>query len=138
MSTPIERIVDDATGLGARLLSMAQTRLELLGVEAQREKAALARQLTLAVICGMTAALGAFAAILWVALSFPPDWRFRVLGAMTALFVLAAIVCGFLLWRASRRRELLFGRLADVLRRDREALEAVHARQRTEPPRDAA
>jgi uncharacterized membrane protein YqjE len=132
-----QKVIDEAVDLGAQLLRMAHTRLEILGVELQREKATLARQLSLAVACGVSAALGAFAAILWVALAFPPEWRFWVLGGLTLAFIVTAVVCALLLRKASRNREMLFGRLADVLRRDGEALEQrntdTHADDRPGP-----
>lgn len=132
-------IIDEAIGLGSRLVRAAQTRFELLSVEIQREKTALVQQLTLAVATGVSASLAAFAAILWVALAFPPDTRFVVLGALVGLFLGVAIVCGVLLMRAARRRDLLFSRIADVLKRDADALERVHeSRQDPGPPRDTA
>lgn len=124
MSTSTQRVIDEAVDLGAQVLRMAHTRLELLGIEVQREKSTLARQLMLAVACGVLGALGAFAAILWVALAFPPEWRFWVLGGMTLAFIIGSIVCGVALRRASSRREMLFGRLADVLKGDGDALDA--------------
>lgn len=127
MTTSAQRVIDEAVDLGAQVLRMAHTRLELLGIEVQREKVALAHQLTLAVACGVSAALGAFAAILWVALAFPPEWRFWVLGGLTLLFIIVSIVCAVVLRRASRRREMIFSRLADVLKRDGDALDARRA-----------
>lgn len=132
-------VIDEAIGLGSRLVRAAQTRFELLSVEIQREKTALVRQLTLAVATGVSIALAAFAAILWVALAFPPDVRFVVLGALVGLFLVVGIVCGVLLARAARRRDLIFSRIADVLRRDADALDRIHESRRDPgPPRDAA
>lgn len=77
-----QRVLEEALSLGAQGLRIAQTRLEILAVDLEREKAALARQLALAVACGTSAALAVFAAILWAALALEPRTRFIVLGAL--------------------------------------------------------
>ena len=117
-----QRVVEQALSLGAQGLRIAQTRLEILAVDLAREKAALARQLMLAVACGTSAALAIFAAILWAALALGPRARFIVLAAI-------AIACGVLLRRALARRERLFALLIDTLKRDSEALEPGRTRE---------
>lgn len=129
MTSPTQRLLEEALSLGAQGLRIAQTRLEMLSVDLQREKQALARQLAFAVTCGTSAALAAFACILWAALSFEPRTRFIVLGVMTGVFTLVAIACGVLFWRGLQRRERLFGQLIEALRRDSNALEPERTRE---------
>jgi uncharacterized membrane protein YqjE len=124
-----QRVLEEALSLGAQGLRIAQTRLELLAVDLAREKAALARQLGLAVACGTCAALAVFAAILWAALSFEPHTRFIVLGALAIVLAFAAIALGVLFRRSAARRERLFGLLIDALKRDSEALEPGRTRE---------
>ena len=94
MTSPTQRLLEEALSLGAQGLRIAQTRLEMLSIDLQREKQALARQFAFAVTCGTSAALAAFACILWAALSFEPRTRFIALGVMTGVFTLVAIACG--------------------------------------------
>ncbi|MBX3693882.1 MAG: phage holin family protein [Steroidobacteraceae bacterium] len=129
MSSPTQRVLEEALSIGAQGLRIAQTRLEMLSVDLQREKAAVARQLALAVACGTSAALAAFATVLWVALSFEPRTRFIVLGVLAGVFLLIAIVCGVLFRRALARRERLFATLIEALKRDGEALEPRRTRE---------
>lgn len=129
MSSPTQRILEEALSLGAQGLRIAQTRLEILAVDLQREKAALGRQIALAVASGTSAALAIFAAILWAALSFEPRTRFIVLGVLAGALAATAIVCGVLFRRALQRRERLFAQLIDTLKRDSEALEPGKPRE---------
>jgi uncharacterized membrane protein YqjE len=124
-----QRVIEQALGLGAQGLRIAQTRLEILSVDLAREKAALARQLALAVACGTSAALAVFAAILWAALALGPRTRFIVLAALAGVLALIAVVCGVLFRRATARRERLFSLLIDTLKRDSEALEPGRTRE---------
>jgi len=124
-----QRVVEQALSLGAQGLRIAQTRLEILAVDLAREKAALARQLMLAVACGTSAALAIFAAILWAALALGPRARFIVLGSLAIVLAAIAIACGVLLRRALARRERLFALLIDTLKRDSEALEPGRTRE---------
>lgn len=123
MTSPTQRVLEEALSIGAQGLRIAQTRLEMLSVDLQREKAALARQLALAVACATSAALAAFAIVLWVALSFEPRTRFIVLGVLAGVFVAIAIVCAILFQRGRARRERLFATLIDALQRDGEVLD---------------
>jgi uncharacterized membrane protein YqjE len=122
-------VLEEALSLGAQGLRIAQTRLEMLSVDLQREKAAVARQLAFAVACGTSAALAAFACILWAALSFEPRTRFIVLGVLTGVFVLVAVACGLLFWRGLQRRGRLFGQLIEALKRDSDVLEPRRTRE---------
>ncbi len=126
MAGPTERIVDEALGLGSQLLRMVHTRLDLATAELEREKESLARELTLAVAFAMCAGLAAFAALLWVALAFPPRARFVLLGLMFAAFLIAALVCWLVLRRETRQRQRLFSRVIDTLRRDQETIDRIH------------
>jgi uncharacterized membrane protein YqjE len=104
-----------------QVLRLAQTRLELLSVEIQREKVIVVRQLWLAAAAVVCAWLAGFTAILWAALTLPPRERSIVLGAILAVLIIGAIVS----WMALRRRRLrepLFTRAIQQLQLDRDAL----------------
>ena len=76
-------LLDRGKSMLDQLLHLAQTRLEMLSVEVQREKLALARQIRLAVAAAVCAWLCGFALILWIALAMPPQWRFRTATTRT-------------------------------------------------------
>ncbi len=104
-----------------QLLRLAQTRLELLSVEIQREKVILVRQLWLAAAVAICLWLAGFTAILWAALTLPPRERSIFLGAIFALLVIGAIASVVAL-RKRRRREPLFSRAIQQLQLDRDSL----------------
>jgi uncharacterized membrane protein YqjE len=107
-----------------QLLAMGQTRLEMLGLEVEREVSALGRELRLAAICIIGAWLSATALLLWIAVAFPRQVGLWILGVLGVLFALTSLVSWRVLKRATRR-ERLFSRLADQLRQDAQALESL-------------
>jgi uncharacterized membrane protein YqjE len=104
-----------------QLLSMGQTRLEMLGLAVEQEVHALGRELRLAAICIIAAWLSATALLLWIAVVFPRATGLWILGALCVLCALTSIVSWRVLKRVTRR-ERLFSRLADQLRQDAQAL----------------
>jgi uncharacterized membrane protein YqjE len=107
-----------------QLLAMGQTRLEMLGLEVEREVGALGRELRLAAICIIGAWLSATALLLWIAVAFPRQVGLWILGVLCVLFAITSLVSWRVLKRATRR-ERLFSRLADQLRQDAQALESL-------------
>ena len=120
--------------LSSSVLRMAQTRLELAGLELALERDSLFAELQIAAL-GITAAgLAGFAAILLAALALPPAYRLWVLGALTLGF--AAFAAGAWVWLRSHRagRTPLFARVARQLGRDRGVLAAALRRSTVPSP----
>jgi uncharacterized membrane protein YqjE len=105
-----------------QLLTMGQTRLEMLGLEVEREVSALGRELRLAAVCIIAAWLSATALLLWIAVAFPREVGLWILGVLCVLFAITSLISWRVLKRLSRR-ERLFSRLAEQLRQDAQALE---------------
>src|SRR5580698_9374685 len=78
-----------------QLLAMGQTRLEMLGLEVEREVSALGRELRLAAICIIAVWLSATALLLWIAVAFPREVGLWILGVLCAVFA----ITGLLSWR---------------------------------------
>ncbi len=114
-------LIDRGKSLLDQLLRIAQTRLEMLSVEVQREKLELARTVRLAIAVAVCAWLAGFSLILWVALTLPPDLRSKLLGGLFVVLLAASIGC----WIALRRRggrQPIFTRLIEQLQLDRASL----------------
>lgn len=114
-------LIDRGKSLLDQLLRIAQTRLEMLSVEVQREKLELARTIRLAIAVAVCAWLAGFSLILWVALTLPPDLRSKLLGGLFVVLLAASIGC----WIALRRRgarQPIFTRLIEQLQLDRASL----------------
>src|SRR5580700_2104011 len=105
-----------------QLLTMGQTRLEMLGLEVEREVSALGRELRLAALCIIAAWLSATALLLWIAVAFPRAVGLWILGVLCVLLAITSLLSWRVLKRVTRR-ERLFSRVADQLRQDAQALE---------------
>ena len=112
-------------GRGKSLLDQAlrvvQTRLELLSVEIQREKAIVVRQLVIAAVGVICAWLAGFTLILWAALTLPPRERTVFLGVLFGALLLGSLA-SWLVLRRRAQREPLFTRAIHQLQLDRSAL----------------
>jgi len=113
--------VDRGKSMLEQLLRIAQTRLEMLSVEIQREKLELARTFKLAAAIAVCSWLAGFALILWIALSLPPDSRSMMLGGLFVAFLAATVVSAIALKRRAQR-EPIFSRLIEQLKQDRASL----------------
>ncbi len=121
MNDAAQPLIGRGRSLLRDLLSIAQTRLELLAIEFEQEKLRLTQLLWLIIVAALCTWLAGFTLVLWVALALRPDVRFIVLGALFGAFVVASVVCWVGLRRMARRGGL-FGRLLTQLRLDRESL----------------
>lgn len=104
-----------------QVLRLAQTRLELLSVEIQREKMLVVRQLWLAAAAAICAWLAGFALILWAALILEPRERSIMLVSLFVVLLLGSIGSAIALRRRAQR-EPLFRRAIHQLQLDRESL----------------
>jgi uncharacterized membrane protein YqjE len=121
MSAAAPEIIGRGKSLLDQLLRLAQTRLELLSAEIQRERLLVVRQLWLAagvLLCGW---LASSTLILWVVLTVPAHRRPLVLGSLVLILLLAGIAGAIALHRRSRR-PALFSRVVHQLRLDRASL----------------
>ncbi len=115
------------------LLRMAQTRLEMLGVELQIERDALLDRLRLGMFAAVAAMLAGVTAMLWIAVVAPPALRGILLGVLTLLWVAVALTAVLLARSGDRRaNQPLFGSLVAQLRRDRGTLSPATAGITTE------
>ena len=121
MTEGAQPIIARGKSLLDQLLRIAQTRLEILSLEIERERLAITREVRLAAIAVVCGWLAGFTLVLWVALAFPPDIRFIALGVLFGLFVVGA-VASWLTLRRSLRRAALFTRVIEQLRLDRASL----------------
>ena len=108
-------LIAAAGRIGATLLDMAHTRLELAAVEVQEEWQRMLRHLAWTLLAVFLAAGAILLAALFVILLFWDSYRLHAVAAMAALFALA----GAALWlkaraRFSARPQLLSATLAEL------------------------
>jgi uncharacterized membrane protein YqjE len=105
------------------LLRMAQTRLEMLGVEVQLERDALVARLRLGMFAAVAATLAGVTAMLWIAVVAPPTLRGILLGVLTLLWLAIALTAALLARGGDRHSSRpLFARVVAQLERDRRTL----------------
>lgn len=115
-------IVNDIGSLAANGLRAARTRLELLAIELNEEKAWVVRYLIVASAALYLLSFGTLLAILALALAMPESSRPTVLGGVGALFL--ALGASGVAWlaTAARRRAPTFHETIGVLARDEKSL----------------
>jgi uncharacterized membrane protein YqjE len=124
MSPGTTSFAERSRSLLRQLLAMGQTRLEMIGIAVEQEVSALGRELRLAALCIISAWLAGTSLMLWIAVMFPRQVGLWILGVLCVLFAFTSLLS----WQVLRRistRERLFSRLADQLRQDAKALEAL-------------
>lgn len=116
-------LVSRVGDIAGDLLRMAQTRLEMLGVELQIERDALLDRLRLGMFAAVAATLAGVTAMLWVAVAAPPAMRSVLLGVLTLLWIAIALTA-MLLARGHGRRaaQPLFSSVVAQIGRDRRTL----------------
>lgn len=115
--------MDSVRQLGAGLIALAQTRLELVTTEISadihRAVSTLIWVLAALFFGGLTVVMLAITLILAV----PDERRVTVAALTVVIFVATAVIAGATVRSRLRSRPRLLGATIDELRRDREALE---------------
>ncbi len=137
MAPPVD-LVGRAAGFAGDVVRMLQTRLEMLGVEMQRERDAIVLQLKLSMASIVAAGIAGLSAVLWAALSLAPGPRAWALGALTIVFVAIAAVAGLAARRVRRETPRFLGGVLGQLARDRESLSPSSSVTLQEAPRGSA
>lgn len=118
-------IVGDARGVASDALRAVRTRLELVSIEIQEEKARIALQLVLASATLFFLSFGTLLAILWLSLSLPEGQRQLVLGILGIGFLLVGGICAWRV-RSLAGGARLFDATLETLKRDEAALRPGH------------
>jgi uncharacterized membrane protein YqjE len=114
-------LLDGARDLAGDGVRMLRTRLELLSIEVQAEKALVVRQLVVSAAVLFLASFGTLLVILWLVLSLPEGERQQALGGLGIVF-LALGAAGAAWLRHAGARHVPLGATIDVLKSDELAL----------------
>ncbi|MET3818817.1 hypothetical protein F3J14_07030 [Burkholderia sp. Tr-862] len=110
---PLRRLVGSAIGL-------LQTRLELVGIELAEEKERLMGVLFLGLAAMMLATMALISLTVLVAIAFWDTYRWQSLAGITALYTIAALVCGLKARSGLREAPTVFESTLAELEKDRE------------------
>jgi len=113
-------LVADVRGVASDAVRIVRTRLELLAIEFQEEKARIVRQVLVASATLFFAFFGMLLALLWLVLALPEDYRHRVLGLLGLAFLVGAGGCAW--WLTKSKGAAPFASTIRTLTRDEAAL----------------
>ncbi len=108
--------------LSANLISIVQTRLELLSTDVAEERERLTALLVLAQVALFCLGVGIVLLAMLIVVVFWESHRIAVLGALTAVFLIAGIATGWLAVHKLRTKPRLFAASLDELAKDRQQL----------------
>lgn len=108
--------------LGATLIEVVQTRLDLAATELAQERARLARQWLDATLALWTLAVGVVFAGIALVLAGPPAQRAAAMGGLAALFIGAGVWTGWRWYVRATRKPALLELTLRTLRDDAAAL----------------
>jgi uncharacterized membrane protein YqjE len=113
-------LVADVRGVASDAVRILRTRLELLTIEFQEEKARLIRLAFVASASLFFAFFGMLLALLWLVMALPEEYRLRALGLLGLAFLAAAGACGW--WLSHSNGHAPFSASIRTLTRDEAAL----------------
>lgn len=108
--------------LAATLVATGQTRLELLSTEIEEERTRLGSMLLWTLAAMFCAALCIVLVTLWVVVVFWDDHRLLALGILAFLFLLGALLAGWIALGKARAKPRLFAASIRELSKDHEQL----------------
>lgn len=116
-------LVGRARGFAATAIRAVRTRLELLGIEIQEEKARVLRDLLIAVAALNLLLCGLMLGAAWIVLTVPAEQRGLVLGIVALVLVLSGAAALLWLRLASARRKPFLDATVAILKDDEQALD---------------
>ena len=120
---PNHNLVGRVADLTGDVVRMVQTRLEMLSVELRQERNAVVLQLKLGMTSVIAAGVAGVSAVLWAALTLPPNERSAALGLLTFTFVAISVATMLAAQQHRQRQARLFESLIAQLGRDRSTLQ---------------
>lgn len=115
-------LLESVKTLASTLLTMGQTRLELLSNDLEEERAWLSSMMVWTLVALFCAALAVVLATLMIVVIFWDSYRLQALGAMVAVFTVAAIFAWRVLCNMSSSKPRLFSASLAEFSKDREHL----------------
>ncbi len=115
-------LLDSLRRVGATLVEIVHTRLELLVTELEEERAHIARALWLAAIGGFCLAVSALLLVVFVVALFWDSYRLLAVGVLAFGFGAAGFVLLIAVRNLVTERKRLFAQSLEELRSDREHL----------------
>lgn len=125
---PASGVLNSLSKIGAIVIGMVETRLNLIAVELEEEKTTLIQLILMAGVTLLLTAFGLMSLLILIFWVIPPEYRVYALAITTATLLLCALIGGIMTLRKARNSTLL-GDTRQQLELDKRLLEQYHDEQ---------
>ncbi|MCW7761719.1 phage holin family protein [Photorhabdus luminescens] len=119
---PGKGVLDILQRIATVVVEIVETRLQLIVVELEKEKATLIQLIVIASLTLLLTAFGLMCLLVMIFWAIDPNWRFTVLASTTGTLLVLALI-GFIWTIRKARSSTLLSSTREQLKIDREMLE---------------
>lgn len=125
---PASGVLNSLSKIGAIMIGMVETRLNLIAVELEEEKTTLIQLILMAGVTLLLTAFGLMSLLVLIFWVIPPEYRVYALAITTATLLFCALIGAIMTLRKARNSTLL-GDTRQQLELDKRLLEQYHDEQ---------
>lgn len=125
---PASGVLNSLSKIGAIMIAMVETRLNLIAVELEEEKTTLIQLILMAGVTLLLTAFGLMSLLILIFWVIPPEYRVHALAITTATLLFCALIGAIMTLRKARNSTLL-GDTRQQLELDKRLLEQYHDEQ---------
>lgn len=125
---PASGVLNSLSKIGAIVIGMVETRLNLIAVELEEEKTTLIQLILMAGVTLLLTAFGLMSLLILIFWVIPPEYRVYALAITTATLLFCALIGAIMTLRKARNSTLL-GDTRQQLELDKRLLEQYHDEQ---------
>lgn len=125
---PASGVLNSLSKIGAIVIGMVETRLNLIAVELEEEKTTLIQLILMAGITLLLTAFGLMSLLILIFWVIPPEYRIHALAITTTVLLFCALI-GIIMTLKKARNSTLLGETRQQLELDKRLLEQYHDEQ---------
>ncbi|WP_311753779.1 phage holin family protein [Proteus columbae] len=125
---PASGVLNSLSKIGAIVIGMVETRLNLIAVELEEEKTTLIQLILMAGVTLLLTAFGLMSLLVLIFWVIPPEYRVYALAITTATLLFCALI-GAIMTLKKARNSTLLGDTRQQLELDKRLLEQYHDEQ---------
>ncbi|CRL66065.1 phage holin family protein [Proteus vulgaris] len=125
---PASGVLNSLSRIGAIVIGMVETRLQLIAIELEEEKTTLIQLILMAGVTLLLTAFGLMSLLILLFWVIPPEYRIYTLAVTTATLLFCALI-GAIMTLKKARNSTLLGDTRQQLELDKRLLEQYHDEQ---------
>lgn len=125
---PASGVLNSLSRIGAIVIGMVETRLQLIAIELEEEKTTLIQLILMAGVTLLLTAFGLMSLLILLFWVIPPEYRIYTLAVTTAILLFCALM-GAIMTLKKARNSTLLGDTRQQLELDKRLLEQYHDEQ---------